>query len=251
MCAVTLLIATTFISGPTEIIYGGDVRIEADSINKRTISVGDSTQFYDIETFSKNLALNTSDSVGSTSLSATSQDGVTQTQLTTKNKTGDVSSYTWNFLSGPTTAVAEIAAKTSPSIGASINLSSTNGLIPANLSKIIISSAVQPSGAFKGVKFTMAGGSTSGRCIFLDAPLTNPTRGIEYAGTGYVTQTHSLTDKEYVDKNLLLQYTKTTLPSASEAGKMILVTDGSPTNGACVAYSFSNHWVRVMDNVNL
>jgi len=90
----------------------------------------------------------------------------------------------------------------------------------------------------KGVQLSL--GSAS---VFNDMRTTK--KGLQYFSNGYVTTSTSLTDKEYVDRNQLTSFTKTTLPSASPAGKMIFVSNA--TGGAVPAYSDGTNWRRVSD----
>jgi len=121
-------------------------------------------------------------------------DGSTRIRTKDAGISNPIQIYSGNASAGSSGGISIITGIGSVASGAiTLGVGSGDGEIDINDSQIMLS--------VSDITFEMLG-TLTGRAVFTDT--TTTPKGIQYAGTGYVTQLHSLTDKEWVINNALV-----------------------------------------------
>lgn len=243
------------------------VLINPDSAYKREFVLGFSKRFHDIQTFALYQLHEASDTIGRRS-------GLTADVRST-NQSADLHAYdtlgnsaVLGLQTNPFGANGSINISTQDQPAAFTSIAGSYSSSASNFTKAYTTSMLSYvrltadevtqnnnkislytglNSISKGVLINIDGAvSNTGPRFSYSEPNLTSKRGIEYAATGYVTQLHSLTDKEYVDKSIIQSFTKTTLPAAALPIRIIFVTDA--TGGACPAYSDGTNWRRFSDD---
>lgn len=272
---ILLLLSTAATAQTTmhgSITVNGFLGLDPDSVYKREVILGYNKRFQDIQTFALYQLGEAADSVGRRG--GWSADIRSANQVYSDIHAYDtVGNFTRTYLqtnqygASASTDISSQNGSSSISSGAnSFTKNASNKLSSFTTSTQSYINTYADEVTNSNTKVSLVTGLSGGpsKIVRIDMSALNPTgshflynelgitkRGMEYAGTGFVTQLHSLTDKEYTDKNILNIYTVSTLPTTLPNGATALVSNGSTTSGPCVAYFYSSHWYRISDNVQL